>query len=118
MLSDSIQSMIMNRLEKICFDRPFNNKYRTVLPNFKKNILPNAVTIWITVTGIEELRKRLEKRKTDLPNVVEKRLKIAQYEMAREANEKTFDYHVQNNNINDAVNEIIRIIKQNLEIKS
>ncbi|MFH1254132.1 MAG: guanylate kinase [bacterium] len=82
--------------------------------NFKKNIMPDAVMIWITVSSIEELRKRLEKRKTDSPEAVEKRLKIAHYEMARETKEKNFKYHVQNNNLDDAVNEIIKIIKQNL----
>ncbi len=73
--------------------------------------------IWITVSSIEELRKRLEKRKTDSPEIVKKRLKIAHYEMARETKEKNFKYHVQNNNLDNAVNDIIKIIKQNLEVK-
>mgnify|MGYP000956216692 CR=1 FL=1 len=85
--------------------------------NFKKNIIPDAIMIWITVSSIEELRKRLEKRKTDSPEIVEKRLKIAHYEMARETKEKNFKYHVQNNNLDNAVNDIIKIIKQNLEVK-
>lgn len=84
--------------------------------NFKKNIMPDAVTIWITISDIHELRRRLEKRKTDSPEVVEKRLEIARHEIEREAKEKNFNYHVQNNNLNDATNDIIKIIKQNLEI--
>jgi len=85
--------------------------------NFKKNIIPDAVTIWITISDIQELRKRLEKRKTDSPDMVEKRLEIAQHEIEREAKEKSFSYHVQNNNLNDATNDIINIINQNLGIK-
>jgi guanylate kinase len=85
--------------------------------NFKKNIIPDAVTIWITVPDIEELRKRLEKRKTDSREVIEKRLKIAKEDMEREANENQFDYHVQNNNLDQAVDDVIKIIKQTLEIK-
>lgn len=86
--------------------------------NLKKNIIPDAVTIWITVPSIQELRKRLEKRQTDSAEVVEKRLKIAAQEMEREAKEKTFNYHVQNNKLDAAVNDVIKIIKQNLGFKS
>ena len=82
--------------------------------NFKKNIMPNVVTIWITISDIQELRRRLENRKTDSPEMVEKRLEIARHEIEREAKEKSFNYHVQNNNLDNAVNEIIKIIKQNL----
>ncbi len=85
--------------------------------NFKKNIIPDAVTIWITVSSVEELQKRLEKRKTDLPEVVQKRLEIALHEIEREAKEKNFNYHVQNNNLDDAASDIIKIIKQNLGIR-
>jgi guanylate kinase len=85
--------------------------------NFKENLIPDAVTIWITVPDIEELRKRLEKRKTDSLEVIERRLKIAKEDMEREANENQFDYHVQNNNLNQAVDDVIKIIKQTLEIK-
>ncbi len=83
--------------------------------NFKKNIVTDAITIWITVPNIHELRKRLEKRHTDSLDVVEKRLEIARHEIEKEAKEKSFNYHVQNNNMDDAVNDIIKIIKQNLE---
>jgi guanylate kinase len=86
--------------------------------NFKKNIMPDAVTIWITISDIQELRRRLEKRKTDSPEVVEKRLEIARHEIEREAKEKIFNYHVQNNNLDNAVDDVIKIIKQNLGIKT
>lgn len=86
--------------------------------NFKKNIVQDAITIWITVPDVHELRKRLEKRHTDSPEVVEKRLQIARHEIERETKEKNFNYHVQNNNIEDAVADLIKIIKQNLKIKS
>ena len=76
--------------------------------------MPNVVTIWITISDIQELRRRLENRKTDSPEMVEKRLEIARHEIEREAKEKSFNYHVQNNNLDNAVNEIIKIIKQNL----
>lgn len=83
--------------------------------NFKKNIMPDAVTIWITVSDGQELRKRLEKR-GDPKEVIEKRLKLALEESALEAKEKTFNYHVKNDVFEQAVDEVIKIIKQNLGI--
>ncbi len=86
--------------------------------NFKKNIVTDAITIWITVPNIHELRKRLEKRHTESPEVVDKRLEIARHEIEKEAKEKNFNYHVENNKLDDAVLDIIKIIKQNLKIKN
>lgn len=84
--------------------------------NLKTNLLPSAVTIWITIPNIQELRKRLEKRGTDSPEVIEKRLEMARKEMAQEAKENFFDFHVQNNKFDTAVDDVIKIIKQKLEV--
>jgi guanylate kinase len=81
--------------------------------NFKNNIMPGAVSIWITVSDPKELCSRLEKR-GDPKALIEKRLKLALEEMAQEAAQQNFDYHVKNDDFDRAVNEVIRIIKQNL----
>lgn len=79
--------------------------------NFKSNIKPDAVSIWISVPDAQELRRRLEKR-GDSKEGIEKRVTLAQEEMAQEAREKMFDYHVLNNNFDTAVHDVIEIIKQ------
>jgi guanylate kinase len=86
--------------------------------NFKKNIIPDAITIWITISDIQELQRRLKTRKTDSPEVVEKRLEIARQEIEKEMKEKNFDYHIQNNNFNEAVENVINIIRKNLDFNS
>lgn len=83
--------------------------------NFKHNIMPNAITIWITVSDTQELRKRLEKR-GDPSDIIEKRLKLTSEETRKESREKYFDYHVENDIFDQAVAQVIEIIKNNLGI--
>ncbi len=83
--------------------------------NFKNNIMPGAVTIWLTVSEPQELRRRLEKR-GDAEALIKKRLELALEEMAQEAEEKNFDYHVKNDVFEQTVDHVVKIIKQNLGI--
>lgn len=69
---------------------------------------PDSVSIFILPPSLEELEKRLRGRKTDAPEVIEKRLRIAPIEIARQ---NEFDYRVVNDDIQRATDEIYKIIK-------
>lgn len=73
-----------------------------------REIFPDSVSIFIIPPSLEELEKRLRGRKTDSPEVIENRLKIAPVEIARQ---NEFDYRVVNDDAQRAINEIYNIIK-------
>lgn len=75
--------------------------------NVKEQYGPRAVTIFIAPPGIEELRRRLEHRGTDSPEVIEQRLARAAYEL-RQGDK--FDYLVVNDKLDKAVAEVHKII--------
>lgn len=82
--------------------------------NFKNNILPEAVTIWLTVPSLKILRERLEKRNTENQEALDKRLRLAEKEIAQEAYEHFFQYHVLNDDLNKAIQAVAQIIKTEL----
>ncbi len=73
-----------------------------------RRALPNAKSIFIMPPSVEELRRRLNHRGTETQEVIERRMNAALGEMER-ANEYT--YTVVNDNLETAVEEIIKIIK-------
>ncbi|MFP4476833.1 MAG: guanylate kinase [Desulfatibacillaceae bacterium] len=70
---------------------------------------PQAVTIFILPPGREELRRRLESRGSDSPEVVQKRLESAEWEM-EQADE--YRYRVVNDDLDRAVRELSAIIER------
>lgn len=58
-----------------------------------------AILIFLSPPSIEELRKRLEGRKTENSKDVEKRISLAEHEIAQA---KHYDYHITNDNLEDA----------------
>jgi guanylate kinase len=58
-----------------------------------KKILPGAVAIFMTVSSIAELEKRLKKRSTESPKEIELRLKTAEKELSQL---ELFDYVIVN----------------------
>lgn len=68
---------------------------------------PSAVTIFILPPSAQELRRRLVARSTDEPEDVEKRMgeAPAQVKMAY-----AYDYIVMNDNLDDAVEEVVHIL--------
>lgn len=74
-----------------------------------KKIVPDAVFIFIAPSSMDELRHRLTLRRTDSPEDIERRLAMAQHEMAQVPN---FDYVVINHEhrLDDAVGQIRAII--------
>ena len=72
----------------------------------------NTVTIFILPPNLDDLRKRLRSRGTDS----EKRIKKRMDRLELELKEKDwFDYHVINNQIEHASNELIKIIEKQTE---
>lgn len=67
------------------------------------------VDIFIQVPSMEELRRRLEQRGEDAPEVIEKRLANAQREMAEAP---AYRYKIVNADFEQAVEELLRIINK------
>ena len=67
-----------------------------------------ALSIFVMPPSIEELRKRLEGRGTDAPEVIEKRIAKASFELTKAPE---FDRHIVNDDLEVAVAECIEVIK-------
>ena len=75
--------------------------------NIRKNLI-NTVSIFIMPPSFEVLKNRLSGRGTDSEEIVSKRMNEALAEIARA---KEYDYIVVNDNLDEAVNDVITIIK-------
>ena len=74
-----------------------------------KEIFGNdAMSIFVMPPSIEELRHRLEGRGTDAPEVIEKRIAKAAFELTKAPQ---FDKQVVNDNLEVAVAEVAEIVK-------
>ena len=78
----------------------------------KKYYGDRALSIFIQPPSVEELRCRLECRATDAPEVIEQRLKKAEYELAF-ANK--FDKIIVNDNLDMAKAEAYQIVSNFLK---
>jgi len=81
--------------------------------NIKKQYPNDAMTVFIQPPSIEELRSRLEKRSTDAPEVIEKRLAKAAYELSFA---DQFDKIIINDNLEEAKANAEKIIRSFLEL--
>ena len=70
--------------------------------------MPEAVSIFIMPPSYKELKRRLSGRGTESDEVIEKRMHESLSEIARATE---FDYIVVNDNIDEAVDDIIEIIE-------
>ncbi len=77
---------------------------------------PNAITIFLSPPSIEELGKRLRMRDTESEAVIQKRLNTAKKEMKYANDKSLFKYNVINDNVDRAANEIIEILKEELNV--
>lgn len=103
----TLKSQVNDLLEKgyyVIFDIDVNGAL-TIKKKYTKSIL-----IFLKPPSIEELRKRLIKRKSDNEDEIEKRLQRLpqEYEKA-----EYFDYIVINDELNKTVEKIEKIIKEN-----
>ncbi len=74
-----------------------------------KKLYPNkSLSIFIEPPSVEVLKLRLEKRGTDNDERIIKRLERLESELSYKSN---FDYHVINDDLDQAVDEIMNIIK-------
>ena len=73
-----------------------------------KKACPDCVLIFILPPSFEELKRRIEKRATEEPEIVAKRLQRAREEMAYIEN---YDYVIVNDKIEDAVENLRSILK-------
>lgn len=68
----------------------------------------DALSIFVMPPSIEELRRRLEGRGTDAPEVIEKRIAKASFELTKAPE---FDRQVVNDNLEVAISEVAEIVK-------
>lgn len=76
--------------------------------NIKRQYQDEAMSIFIQPPSIDELRRRLEGRKTDAPEVIEQRLAKAEYEMTFASQ---FDHIVINDDLAKAEAEVYELVK-------
>lgn len=76
--------------------------------NLKRIFGDAACSIFIMPPSVEELRRRLEGRATDAPEVIEKRIAKAEFELAKADG---FDCRVVNDDLETAVAETAAIIR-------
>ena len=77
--------------------------------NIKRHYGDRALSVFVQPPSVEELRRRLNARATDAPEVIEQRLAKAEYEMSF-ANQ--FDRIVVNDNLEQAKREVLDIISK------
>ena len=76
--------------------------------NIKKHYGKRAMSLFIQPPSIEELRRRLEGRGTDAPEVIEQRLAKAEYEMTFAPK---FDHIVVNDDLATAEAEALKLVQ-------
>ena len=81
--------------------------------NIKNFYGEHALSVFIKPPSIEELRKRLEKRNTDVPEVIEKRLEKAEYELSFASK---FDMIIVNDDIETAQAKVLKAVKDFIQI--
>ncbi|MBR2049975.1 MAG: guanylate kinase [Rikenellaceae bacterium] len=72
----------------------------------------DAMSIFVMPPSIEELRRRLEGRGTDAPEVIEKRIAKASFELTKAPE---FDRQVINDDLEVAVSQVAEIVKNFIE---
>jgi len=95
---------IWNAGKNVIFDVDVNGAI-----NLKKYFSDNALSIFIKPPSLEELRKRLENRKTETPDRIESRLTRASYELKFE---KKFDKVILNENLQESIEKAKQIVKE------
>lgn len=74
-----------------------------------KQAVPEALLVFLLPPSIDELVRRLSKRKTESESEMQRRLKVAVWEMEQGRN---YDYHVINDDLDRAVEAVEKIRKQ------
>jgi guanylate kinase len=69
----------------------------------------DSISFFFRTPSVDELKKRLRKRGTETKESLARRIEIADWE---EKQAKDYNYHIVNDKIEDAVNEVLSIIKK------
>jgi len=78
----------------------------------------DATLIWLYTSNIDILRKRLLNRATENSKEIIGRLQQAQKEIEQEKKVKLFHHHIENNDIKNTVNAVLKIIVEQIVKKS
>jgi len=70
---------------------------------------PESITVFISPPSMDVLKQRLEKRGTDSGEVIKRRLKDAEKELARK---DVYRHIIENDKLQKAVDDIIAVVKQ------
>ncbi len=89
-------------------------EYQGVQQLIKK--APDAITIFLAPPSIEELERRLRARDTESEAVIAKRVEVAKYELTLADDKSLFKYKVINEDVDTAVNEIVEILRRELDV--
>jgi guanylate kinase len=76
-----------------------------------RDAIPNALLVFIAPPSREALRERLVGRGTDAPEVVERRLRVAEEELGAQ---HEFAHVVVNDRLEDAVRELVDVVRSGL----
>lgn len=83
---------------------------RSILQHIK-----DAVTIWLVVPSIEELRMRIIKRGANNSEQIERRLLLAQQEITEEAAQRMYEYHIMNDDFSVALTKMTILMNERLQ---
>jgi guanylate kinase len=70
---------------------------------------PDAITIFVRPESMEQLERRLRSRATETEEATQRRLEVARRELAQA---DLYRYEVTNQTVNQAVDEILNILKR------
>jgi guanylate kinase len=76
--------------------------------NIKRLLGNNALSVFVRPPSVDELQARLQKRNTDTPEAIAKRVAKAQEELTYE---EQFDYVLVNDDLQTALDEAERLIE-------
>jgi guanylate kinase len=77
--------------------------------------VPESLSIWVDVSSIDLLKKRLFARDRENNAIILKRLEIAEKEMQEEAQNPLCIYHIINDDIEIAVQDLATFVRQKLK---
>lgn len=80
-----------------------------------KRFVPEAITIWLTVPSLEVLRSRLEQRGRDSQEQIERRLKMAELELAEEEKNQFYTYSIANSDKESTIIALENIIVESIK---
>ena len=103
----TLKSQVEHQLEKgqnVVFDVDVNGGMR-----IKQHYGDQAMSVFIMPPSIDELRRRLEHRATDAPEVIQQRISRAEYEISQAVN---FDKQVVNDNLDIAEEKVLSLVAE------